>query len=247
MNIDFGKAFTFAVERVKNNPVFYIIGGLIIFGVNFFVSLIGNIFSFVFNFVFALFIRLLNLQGDAARILAGGITAVWNILIGMILGFVVAPLIVGYFKGIKKEYEGKDAEVADIFSALNMFLPSMLNYAIATIITIIGLLLCIIPYFLLLPIIPLTLYFLAQSEDGGIEPVKKAFETLKSNPMLILWTYVTMIIASLGILLCCVGIFITGPVAVVIMYVIISQALGKTSGGSANFAKSDTVEPLSSN
>ncbi len=74
--------------------------------------------------------------------------------------------------------------------------------------------------------LPLTLYFLAQGEEKGLEPVKKAFETLKSNPILILWFYVVSIVCMLGLCLCCVGIFVTAPLAVTIMYVLMAQACG---------------------
>jgi len=109
---------------------------------------------------------------------------------------------------------------------MNNFIPIMLNYALTVIIVSVGFLFCIIPYFLLLPMIPLTLFFLAQGETAGIESVKKSFETLKTNPVLILWTLLFMIFSGLGILLCCVGVFITGPIAAISIYLVIAQATG---------------------
>lgn len=234
MNIDFGKALSFAFERLKNNPLFYILGGLIIFGINFFFSLIGNIFSFVFTFAVKIIIRVLNLNAEIANLLSSVVISLGSVMIGMLLGFIIAPFLVGFCKGVKKEYEGQEAEIGDIFSSFNIFIPCMLNYGLATVIVFSGILLCIVPYFLLMPMLPLTLYFLAQGEvNGGIEPVKKAFDTLKSNPILILWFYVSAFIGFMGVLLCCVGIFVTLPMATAIMYVIIAQALGNDPASSA--------------
>ncbi len=140
MNIDFGKAFSFSIERLKTNPLFYIVGGLIVFGINFFVSLIGNIFTFIFTFFVELLIKIFRLHGEGARIITSLVTGLGSMMIGMILGFVIAPVFVGFLKGIKKEYEGKEAEIGDIFSALNMALPAMLNYAVATVIAFLGIL-----------------------------------------------------------------------------------------------------------
>jgi len=224
MNIDIAKAFSFAIERLKANPLFYIVGGLIIFGINFILSLIGNVFSFILTFIVNFIIKVLRLRGGVAELIANLSTSLAGLMIGFLLAFIIAPFFVGYFKGIKKECEGKNADITDIFSCMNNFVPIMLNYALTTVIVSLGLLFCIIPYFLLLPMIPLTLFFLAHDEFSGIEPVKKSFETLRNNPVLILWTLVFSIFAALGILLCCVGVFVTGPIAATSLYVVIAQA-----------------------
>lgn len=233
MNIDIGKAFSFALERIKANPAYYIVGGLIVSAISFAVSMLGNVLSFIWGFFIGIFVRTLNLRGDIAQQVAGILGGLGGAMIGMILGFIVAPFFVGFFRGIKKEYEGGTAEIGDVFSALNIFIPSMLNYAVASLVVFVGFICCLIPGILLSPVIWLSIFFLARGESNGLDAFKKGFETLKKAPILILWTIVLGIFAMLGLLACCVGVFVTVPMSAAALYVVFSQAVGDDGSGDA--------------
>ncbi len=226
MNIDIGKAFTFAINRIQANPVYYIVGFLIIGGISFAIWMVGGLMSGIFSIFVGLLMRIFPLPEEIVGFVSLALNQLCGILLMVLLSFVIAPFYVGFFKGIKKEYEGGIAEIGDVFSALDIFIPSALNYVVAVIIVSIGYLCCIIPGILLGPIIPLSIFYLAHGKISGFDALKNAFNTLKNTPILILWTFVVGIFAALGLLLCCVGVFITVPIAMTVLYVLYMQANG---------------------
>ena len=131
------------------------------------------------------------------------------------------------FKGIKKEYEGGTAEITDVFSAFDITIPCLLNYAVANLIIIAGVICCIIPGILLSPLMNLSIFFLVKGETQGLNALKRSWETLKKNPILILWNIVLGLFAALGLLACCVGILATAPISMCAMYKLFQQAIGE--------------------
>ncbi|MFZ2653828.1 MAG: hypothetical protein WAX69_02830 [Victivallales bacterium] len=221
--IDIGSCFSYGIEKLKQNPAYYIGGFLVIVGVSIVVSLISNGLGFIWGLAVGFVGAKLHFSELIGKIAATGGGAI----IGSILGIIIAPFMVGYYKGIRKEYEGGHAEISDVFSAMSISVPCIINYFVANIIIVIGFICCIIPGILLSPLLNLTIFFLAKDEIDGIKAVKCAWEALKKSPILILWNIVLGIFAALGLLLCCVGILATAPIAMCATYKLFQQAIGE--------------------
>jgi hypothetical protein len=224
MNIDIGACFSFGIERFKQNMTFYIVGTLIVAGISFGINMAAQALSMVWGFAVGIIMRILQIDGDIAGVVAGILGGLGGMAIGMAFGLLTIPFFIGFFRGIKKEYEGGKAEIGDIFSAFNIFIPSIINYAVANLVVFLGFLCCIIPGILLSPIMGLTIFYLAKGETEGLSAFKKALATLKSAPILILWNLVLSLFAVCGVIACFVGLFATAPIAAAAMYMLFEQA-----------------------
>lgn len=223
MGIDIGSCFNYGIEKFKQNMTFYIVGFLIIVGISIGINLVAQVLSFGWGFAVGLVGSKINLGEMAIKITAAG----GGYIIGALLGILIAPFMVGYYRGIKKEYEGGTAEITDVFSAFDITMPCLLNYAVANLVVIAGVICCIIPGILLSPLMNLSLFFLVKGEIQGLDALKRSWETLKKNPILILWNIVLGLFAALGLLVCCVGIFATAPIAMCATYKLFQQAIGE--------------------
>ncbi len=221
--IDFGSCFSYGIEKLKQNPAFYLVGALIVAGVLLALNLIAQGFGFIVGFAAGLLAGVMHLNSTATTIVA----AIIGGIIGLLIGLLIAPVLVGFFKGIRKEYEGGTAEIGDLFSAFSMTGPCLLNYAVATLAIVIGLLCCIIPGFLVAPLTFMTVFFLAKGQTQGLEAFKSAWELLKKNPIIILWSLILHLFVAAGVLLCGVGVLVTFPIAASAMYKMFQQALGE--------------------
>lgn len=223
MVIDIGSCFNYGIEKFKQNMTFYVVGFLLIVGISIGINLIAQIVSFCWGFAVGLVGAKIHLGEMAVKIIAGG----GGYIIATLLGILIAPFMVGYWKGIRKEYEGGTAEVADVFSAFDITIPCLINYAVANLVIIAGVICCVIPGILLSPLMNLSIFFLAKDEIQGLNALKRSWETLKKNPMLILWTIVLGLFAALGLIVCCVGILATAPISMIASYKLFQQAIGE--------------------
>src|SRR3989339_1997997 len=96
-------------------------------------------------------------------------------------GLLYGPLMVGYYRALKKEEQGQTPELGDVFSGFDVFLPSFLVSLLGGIAVGIAACLCIVPMFFVLPIIPAALLLVTEGEKDGIQALKTAFEPLKAN------------------------------------------------------------------
>ena len=223
MGIDIGSCFSYGIEKFKKNMTFYIVGFLAIVGISIGINIIAQVLSFCWGFAIGLIGSKIHMGEMAIKIIAGG----GGYIIATLLGILIAPFMVGYYKGIKKEYEGGTAEITDVFSAFDITIPCLLNYAVANLIIIAGVICCIIPGILLSPLMNLSIFFLVKGETQGLNALKRSWETLKKNPILILWNIVLGLFAALGLLACCVGILATAPISMCASYKLFQQAIGE--------------------
>ena len=223
MSIDIGGCFNYGIEKFKQNMTFYVVGFLAIVGISIGINIIAQVLSFCWGFAVGLIGSKIHLGEMSVKIIAG----TGGYIIATLLGILIAPFMVGYYKGIRKEYEGGTAEITDVFSAFDITMPCLLNYAVANLIIIAGVICCVIPGILLSPLMNLSIFFLAKGETQGLNALKRSWETLKKNPILILWTIVLGLFAGLGLLACCVGILATAPIAMCATYKLFQQAIGE--------------------
>ncbi len=216
INVD--EALKYAVGRVKANPAFYILGFLIALLIPLTVSaLIITPVSAFFSFVHLFF--------------KAGSSLTHLIILALkfsIFCFVSGPLFFGYLKGIKKEADGGHASLMDVFSGVKELGPVVVFNATVSILTSIGFMLYLIPGILLLPIMPMGLYFLSEglTSSYGVDAIIKAFRnwSLKLE-LLILVVFGASVLA--GCLLCCgIGLAVTLPIAMVMVWTLCRQAYG---------------------
>lgn len=172
MNVDIGACLSNGFERVKNNPLFYIVGFLIF--------VFGGAISF--------------------QILSG-------------------PLMVGYMRGMMKEDRGQRAEIGDVFSGFNDFVPALIAHLVGGLIVAVGFFLCVIPGLLILPLVWLSLYAVAAGDKDGINAIKTSWNIVMNNMVtLALAAFVFGLVGMLGALACGIGQFFTIPVAFAAIY-----------------------------
>lgn len=138
---------------------------------------------------------------------------------GVTSGILSGPMIVGYFKMIKNAESSGKAELNDVFKGFDDFLGAFLAYLVATVVVIIGFVLCIIPGFLIMALPYLALYLVSEGEKDGIKAFTRAFDIIKANLIpSCLCAFVLGIVGSLGVILCGVGIIFTLPIAFIGSY-----------------------------
>ena len=223
MSIDIGNCISYGIEKFKNNMSFYIVGFLIIIGGSIGITAIAQPIGIFIGFVIGAAGAMIHLSPNLTDIIAIGA----GYLTGAILQLLIAPLLAGYYKGIRKEYEGKTASVSDVFSAFDIAFPCLLNYAVANLIIAAGFICCIIPGILLLPLTNMSLFFLVKDDIQGLNPIRRSWETLKKKPIIILWYIVLELISSIGFMACCVGILVTAPIVMCAKYKLFQQAIGE--------------------
>ena len=132
-----------------------------------------------------------------------------------VLGFipVVGPFLAmpGYANVALKLVRGQKPEPGDGFI---VFQQSIADHIIIGLLQIIGILLCFVGVLITQPLfVPGTFYILDKGMKWG-EAKDKCLADVKPN--LISWIIfflITGIVALLGIILCCVGVLLTGPIA----------------------------------
>lgn len=227
--INFGGCLDFGIKRLTKNPVFYIVGFVVLMLVQVGLSQVGQGISFVWGCFLGVLFRLVGVNSDAAQICA----AVSGGLIGVLVGALVAPFYVGYLKGIRKECQGITAQVEDVFSGFAGVTSICGNWLLCALVTLVGFVFCVIPAFVLWPMGIITSYFLARGQIEGLTAFVNAWNLLRKRPILILWFNVLALFSILGIFVCCVGALFTMPVAMAAMCKLVEQALDEDSLGSA--------------
>ncbi len=233
--IDIGVCVSSAIEKVKQNPNFYLVGSAILCGVMFVLNFASYFVGAMWGVVAGTVAGSLHLP----LLLKGALLHVGGIFIGTVISILLIPFLVGFFRGVKKEYEGEKAEFEELFSAFDVLVPSLINYAAAQLLIFVGLMLCFIPAILVAPIALLTAIYLASGVTEGMEPFMKAVDLLKKNPVIILWYIVLGLLIAVGLIVCCVGVVVTLPVGLHAYYVMFRQATGTTDVA----PKSDDVVP----
>ncbi|MCX7934112.1 MAG: hypothetical protein N3A66_02510 [Planctomycetota bacterium] len=155
------------------------------------------------------------------QILAAVLIALIN---GAAGGLLFGPLMLGYYNAMKKIEAGQKPEINDLFSGFSNFLPPFLAALLGGIAVCIGAFLCIIPAFLVMPIIPVAILLVQQGEQDGIAALKRAWSGVsKTLVMAAVTVLVLSLLGSLGSILCGIGVFLTMPIALAGMYKMAQQ------------------------
>ena len=219
--IDFAESFSFAVERFRLNPAFYVLYSVLITGLSL-ILLFG--IKPAFYYCFGTFLYKLGIGFFLRRFL---------LLLSYLILFLVfvAPLLAGFIRGIKKEELGGRAGLGDIFGGLTLFLPLTVNGVLAMLMAGLGFLCCCLPFLPLAPLPFLAIFFVAQGEKG-IRPFVRAFDLLLAHPSLILWFWAAGLFSLSGLCLCGIGVLITLGIGVSALCRICSQAVDESADAS---------------
>ena len=146
-------------------------------------------------------------------------TLLVGIIGGIGAGILMGPMLVGYMRMIKIEDDGGNVEIGDVFKGFDDFVPALLAVLLGGLIVALGFMLCVIPGVLIMALVPTAAYLVAIGERDGINALKRAWEAVKANlAASCLCALVLLIVGSLGLILCGVGIVLTLPIAYIGMY-----------------------------
>ena len=133
-------------------------------------------------------------------------------------GIAAGPMLVGYFRTMKKDENGGAPDIADLFGAFDAFIPSI-------VVMIALVLVSMVPFagLLMTPIALIAFSVIADGERDGVAALKRAWAIANTNMAgAIVGILVAHIVGGLGLLACCVGIFVSAPVAYAACYRIVS-------------------------
>jgi hypothetical protein len=204
----------FAWTRFKTNPSFYVTFGAITLLV---IPIASQLASFIVEAAFAAI-------GSAGGSYAEIFSLIGQIIGGflaLIISLLSAPFYPAFFSGMQTEAAGENCQVSKLFNVGSHFLGSLLIMVVCGLVVGIGFIFCIIPGIILLPLIPISFIYQARG-IAAMAAIGKAFNLLKSQPSIILYSLGYMSLGLLGILLCCVGQIATYPIA----YAAIFKAVG---------------------
>ncbi|PVE41880.1 zinc-ribbon domain-containing protein [Limnohabitans planktonicus] len=154
-------------------------------------------------------------------------TLLTTIIGGFAFGLLVGPLQVGYMKLEEKIKTGQPSTFTDIFKGFDHLVPALVAFLISAVVTGIGFMLCFIPGFFVMSLIPVSLYLVAQGETDGVQAVQRAWGYLKGNlfmPMITL--LVLSVLSSIGMIFCFIGIFLTLPLLYIGSYHMAKELVG---------------------
>jgi len=126
------------------------------------------------------------------------------------LGLLAGPICVGYVRAVRKQAEGGSAELGDLFSAMDTFVPTFILLLVMVVASI-------VPFgsFVFTPVYFVSLYLVALGEKDGIVAMKRAFDLCQPVFfMCILASLVFSVVNVAGVLLCCIGVLFTGPISI---------------------------------
>jgi len=134
------------------------------------------------------------------------------IVSGLAFGLLLGPMQVGYMKMQDKLRSGQAIEIGDVFKGFDHFAPALVVWLVGGILVGIGFILCVIPGFLLLPILPVAFHLVGRGEKDGIQALKRAWRLVYANLVMSAITMLILaVIGSLGAILCGIGVFLTLP------------------------------------
>lgn len=155
-------------------------------------------------------------KGDLVFFIVGFLV---TFLVGYItLGILMGPLMVGFVMAIFKKMNGETVGIGDIFSlGMSKFVPGLvamlvlgLGIMIGSIVIIGGIVVGIFGAF--------TFQYIADKDLDGIAAIKASFGLVKAN---FGTAFVTLLVAGLigglGTVACYVGVFVTGPMALIMI------------------------------
>ncbi|MDQ3009966.1 MAG: zinc-ribbon domain-containing protein [Acidobacteriota bacterium] len=126
--------------------------------------------------------------------------------------FGVAFFWAGLYKTAFKQLRGEPISVRDLFSGGDVFLRIIGAFIVLTILGILGLALCILPYFVVLGALHFTIPLIVERNLSVGEAISASYNATKSNWfMFVLFVLALSALASLGAFACYIGLVVSYP------------------------------------
>lgn len=142
-------------------------------------------------------------------------------------GLLIGPMLVGYIRMMAKEDRGESTQLGDLFRGFDDFVPAFVAGLISSLVLWVGFMLCVLPGLLIAALPMVALYLVATGEGDGVAAFSRAWQVVTKNLMA---SFVGMLVlgmvGALGLLLCWVGVLVTGPVSMIAMYYLARQLVG---------------------
>ncbi|RMZ60687.1 beta-carotene 15,15'-monooxygenase [Chryseobacterium nematophagum] len=151
------------------------------------------------------------------------------ITLSSLLGVLLAPLYVGLIYMVNKYNTKNPIEFSDLFIGYRQNFVNILIYSIISgIISSISAFICVIPFFFVYPLFLLGYPILLFENASATEALGKSFNIAKENYWIFFGTtFLGLVISVAGIILCGIGVILTAPFIMVVMYSAYCAFLGK--------------------
>ena len=128
------------------------------------------------------------------------------------------PLSLGMFKMVRLAVKGEPIEFSELFSGFQRFLDAFLANLLTTIFTMIGMIFCILPGLFVGLMYMLTYLFMLDDKLAFWDAMEASRKMVMKNPgqWILLWLALCLF-NIVGMLACCVGIILTGPVSLIVI------------------------------
>jgi uncharacterized membrane protein len=128
------------------------------------------------------------------------------------------PLMLGMFKMARLAVNGEPVEFSELFSGFQRFLDAFVANLLTTLFTVIGMVFCIIPGLFIGLMYMLTYLFMHDDKLAFWDAMEASRRTVMNNPVqwILLWLALCLF-NLLGVLVCCVGLILTGPVSLLVV------------------------------
>jgi len=128
------------------------------------------------------------------------------------------PMALGLYKMARKAVNGQPVEFGDLFSGFQRFLDAFLANLIMSIFTMAGTILCVIPGLFIGLMYMLTYLFMLDDNLAFWDAMEASRKMVMNNTwQWILLGLVLFLFNLVGMLACCVGMFVTGPVSLLVI------------------------------
>lgn len=141
----------------------------------------------------------------------------------------LTPLYVGLIYMVNKFNTKNPIEFSDLFIGYRQNLVNILIYSlISGVVSSIAMTLCFFPFFFVYPFLLLGYPILLFENASAVEAISKSFNIAKENYGTFLGVSILgMLISMAGIILCGIGLILTAPFIMVVMYSVYCAFLGK--------------------
>ena len=143
---------------------------------------------------------------------------------GLILG---GPILIGFFLAAQHLQSGREADIGVFFNGIRKFVPLLILNLLMTLVITLGLLLLVIPgiYFSISYLFaPLFVWFY---DVSPVEAITLSRKMGSGNFVQILWIWLILLgLNFLGALALGVGLLITIPVSILVIYAIFDDIIG---------------------
>jgi uncharacterized membrane protein len=141
--------------------------------------------------------------------------------------FVAAFFTGGMHKSAMKQLQGGTVELRDLFSGGSTYFPILISSILTTILTMVGMMLCVIPAFIVGGALFFTMPLIVERKLGAIDAMKASYELTKNNLLMFtLFAFVVQLIAQAGSYACYVGLLATIPLLFTITAIAYRDSFG---------------------